>query len=166
MLLCCTATDGRRLYSCSVVQPRTFLICPRELTGRRLVPFVLLVEDFPRQHGRVDDRADDGRRPADVAVVPRERRPRRAHPVQAAQQVLVAPRVQVIICIAKGNEQSQRPGEVIQSARTLRRGGDTCPPEHPLVRRLSIWVMQSWTRAGAATVPCRKGGDATGQRRG
>jgi hypothetical protein len=56
------------------------------------------VKDLAREHRRLDDPTYDGRRLADVALVPRERRPRRAHPVEAAQQVLVAPRVEVVIC--------------------------------------------------------------------
>lgn len=57
------------------------------------------MKDLAREHRRLDDPTYDGRRLADVALVPRERRPRRAHPVEAAQQVLVAPRVEVVICM-------------------------------------------------------------------
>lgn len=57
------------------------------------------MKDLAREHRRLDDPTYDGRRLADAALVPRERRPRRAHPVEAAQQVLVAPRVQVVICM-------------------------------------------------------------------
>jgi len=56
------------------------------------------VKDLAREHCRLDDATYDGRRLADAALVPRERRPRGAYPVEAAQQVLVAPRVQVVIC--------------------------------------------------------------------
>lgn len=56
------------------------------------------MKDLPREHGRLDDSLYDGHRLADVALVPRERRPPWAHPVDAAQQVLVALRVQVVIC--------------------------------------------------------------------
>jgi hypothetical protein len=98
--------------SCSAVQPQVALtlLLPtgtgEPFRTRLLVPVVALVEDLPGQHGRLDDHADDGRRLADVALVPRERRPRWAHPVHAAQQVLVAPRVQVIICKRQHSEVS------------------------------------------------------------
>lgn len=109
LLLCRTATDGRRaptprarvrLYcsACNYYQPAAASLC----SGRSwLLAVVALVKDLAGEHGRLDDPAYDGRRLADAALVPRERRPRRAHPVEAAQQVLVAPRVQVVICAKK-----------------------------------------------------------------
>jgi hypothetical protein len=142
------------------------------------VPVVALLEDLPGQHGRLDDHADDGRRLADVALVARERRPRRAHPVHAAQQVLVAPCVQVIICkrqhseVSSSNKSYHGKGSQRRSdpARAqARRRGNICTPEPPLVRvpLLSAGAlagglgygpgpMQTWARADAATVSERK----------
>ena len=102
MLPCRTATD---LLLCFQQLLRVFLVPTARASGRtrsckkrRLLAVVALVKDLAREHCRLDDATYDGRRLADAALVPRERRPRRAHPVEAAQQVLVAPRVQVVIC--------------------------------------------------------------------
>jgi len=76
---------------------------PKHVPGlgqaRWLLPDVALVKDLPCEHGRLDDALYDERRLADAALIPRERRPRRVHPVEAAQQVLVAPGVQVVIVV-------------------------------------------------------------------
>lgn len=103
-----TATGGRRR---AVLLPLGFFVlslihctaCVCAKRGGWLLAVVALVEDLAGEHGRLDDPPDDGRRLADVALVPRERRP--AHPVDAAQQVLVAHRVQVVVC--KNNRKSQ-----------------------------------------------------------
>jgi len=96
------------------------------------------VKDLAREHCRLDDATYDGRRLADAALVPRERRPLRAHPVEAPQQVLVAPRVQVVICGRQKKKVDQQ--RVVNGKKrnwqeqddTTRRG-DTCMPEPPLV---------------------------------
>ena len=124
MPLCRAATDGprrarMRLY-CSACNYGLFLEPCR--LGRRLLPVVALVQDLPGEHGRLDDPAYDGRRLADVALVPRERRTRRAHPVQAAQQVLVAPRVQVVICGINRRKKKGQPRDKSTTKVSLHKG--------------------------------------------
>jgi len=136
------------------------------------------VKDLAREHCRLDDPTYDGRRLADAALVPRERRPRWAHPVEAAQQVLVAPRVQVVICMRGKKVDQQRAvnGKKTELAQARRDGEASW--RHMYAATTTRWTLVRCARVRTsrsrrpargnhahrrvqATPPCRAGKDAT-----
>lgn len=138
------------------------------------------MKDLAREHCRLDDPTYDGRRLADAALVPRERRPRRAHPVEAAQQVLVAPRVQVVICAGGKTKGRSAAGSQRQKAELARTRRDVQWRHMYAATTTRCTLIQcarvdgpgpgrdqilgstqscAPTRASDATVPRRQGGD-------